>query len=279
MASASAACVSSFASCRRRRPAGRCQCGRVRGGQRVTLTVEPGERRIQLLGVRWTRACCDDFDAVSACTRSVHLAAPRLRSPRAAAPSSSASPVSGLPGVLRGAGGSRLGDHRRGPADQLGEYFGVKHGVLVTSVTDGSAAAKAGVKAGDVITAVNGRRSSEPADCRRRARAPRGRRRVHARRSMRDKKPQTLKGKLEPRTTARPTVVEVKPLTTARGRVARADLGAGGFDAAPGRAPTADRRAWRAGRRRSSAAASFAASRSRRRAGLPPPSRRRTRRA
>jgi serine protease Do len=41
--------------------------------------------------------------------------------------------------------------------EQLAGYFGVKGGVLVSSVTSGSAAAQAGLKAGDVITAVNGR--------------------------------------------------------------------------------------------------------------------------
>jgi S1-C subfamily serine protease len=39
---------------------------------------------------------------------------------------------------------------------QLADHLGAKSGVLVTSVTDGSAAARAGLKAGDVITSVNG---------------------------------------------------------------------------------------------------------------------------
>jgi serine protease Do len=38
---------------------------------------------------------------------------------------------------------------------QLAEYFGVKRGVLVRSVEKGSAAEKAGLKAGDVLTAVD----------------------------------------------------------------------------------------------------------------------------
>jgi serine protease Do len=41
-------------------------------------------------------------------------------------------------------------------SDQLAEYFGAKEGVLVRSVTDGSAASRAGLKAGDVITSVDG---------------------------------------------------------------------------------------------------------------------------
>ena len=54
--------------------------------------------------------------------------------------------------------GSRLGIGVETLTDQLAEFFGVKsgHAVLVTEVTDNSAAAKAGLKAGDVITAVDG---------------------------------------------------------------------------------------------------------------------------
>jgi serine protease Do len=40
---------------------------------------------------------------------------------------------------------------------QLAEYFGVKNGALVTEVQSGTPAADAGLKAGDVITAINGR--------------------------------------------------------------------------------------------------------------------------
>jgi S1-C subfamily serine protease len=42
-------------------------------------------------------------------------------------------------------------------SDQLATYFGVKEGVLVSEVTSGTPAATAGIQAGDVITAVNGR--------------------------------------------------------------------------------------------------------------------------
>ena len=40
---------------------------------------------------------------------------------------------------------------------QLAQYFGVKHGALVRSVAKGSAAEKAGIKAGDVLTAIGDR--------------------------------------------------------------------------------------------------------------------------
>jgi serine protease Do len=59
-----------------------------------------------------------------------------------------------LPGALSG---RRLGVSVDELTDQLAAYFGAKEGLLVTSVTDGSAASRAGLKAGDVITSINGR--------------------------------------------------------------------------------------------------------------------------
>lgn len=59
-----------------------------------------------------------------------------------------------LPGALSG---RRLGVSVDELTDQLATYFGAKQGLLVTSVTDGSAASRAGLKAGDVITSINGR--------------------------------------------------------------------------------------------------------------------------
>jgi serine protease Do len=49
---------------------------------------------------------------------------------------------------------------------QLAEYFGIANGrgVLVTAVTDDGPAAKAGVKAGDVITAIDGEEIDSPGD-------------------------------------------------------------------------------------------------------------------
>jgi serine protease Do len=49
---------------------------------------------------------------------------------------------------------------------QLAEYFGIAtgRGVLVTAVTDDGPAAKAGVKAGDVITAIDGEEVDSPGD-------------------------------------------------------------------------------------------------------------------
>ena len=58
-----------------------------------------------------------------------------------------------LPGALSG---RRLGVSVDELTDQLAQYFGAKDGVLVTAVTEGSAASRAGLKAGDVITSIDG---------------------------------------------------------------------------------------------------------------------------
>jgi C-terminal processing protease CtpA/Prc len=62
------------------------------------------------------------------------------------------------PGEFALFGTTRLGISAESLTDQLAEFFGVKdgRGVLVASVSNNSAAAKAGIKAGDVITAVDG---------------------------------------------------------------------------------------------------------------------------
>jgi serine protease Do len=55
----------------------------------------------------------------------------------------------------------RLGVSLTPVSDQLATYFGVQRGVLVSSVEAGSAAGRAGLKAGDVITAVNDHQVSQ----------------------------------------------------------------------------------------------------------------------
>jgi serine protease Do len=59
--------------------------------------------------------------------------------------------------------GTRLGISAETLTDQLAEYFGVKDGggVLITEVYPNSAAAKAGLKAGDVLVAVNDEKISD----------------------------------------------------------------------------------------------------------------------
>jgi serine protease Do len=64
--------------------------------------------------------------------------------------------------------GGRLGAQVQDLSGQLGEYFGTSAGALVTSVDDKSSAKTAGLKAGDVITAINGQPVRTSADVRRR---------------------------------------------------------------------------------------------------------------
>jgi len=59
---------------------------------------------------------------------------------------------------------SRLGVNVQDLSGQLPEYFGAKSGALVTSVQPDSPASHAGLKAGDVITAVNGKPVTSPRD-------------------------------------------------------------------------------------------------------------------
>ena len=61
-----------------------------------------------------------------------------------------------------------------GENDQLAEFFGVSDGVLVRSVRKGSAAEKAGIKAGDVITKVDDSKVTVSADITRTLRGLRG---------------------------------------------------------------------------------------------------------
>ena len=60
----------------------------------------------------------------------------------------------------------RIGVSTTELSKQLADYFGIAngHGVLVTSVSDDGPAAKSGLKAGDVITAVDGEAVDSPGD-------------------------------------------------------------------------------------------------------------------
>ena len=59
---------------------------------------------------------------------------------------------------------ARLGVSLTALSDQLASYFGVKDGALVSAVEAYSPAAQAGVRAGDVITAIDGRMVRTPRD-------------------------------------------------------------------------------------------------------------------
>jgi len=70
--------------------------------------------------------------------------------------------------------GSILGIEAESIDGQLAQYFGVKDGVLVRSVSRGSAAEKAGIRAGDVIMKIEDAHVSTPADISSRLRTLRG---------------------------------------------------------------------------------------------------------
>jgi serine protease Do len=80
--------------------------------------------------------------------------------------------IEGLEGFGRGKDGftfafgnnRRIGVSTTTLTKQLADYFGVTDGVLVTSVTDDGPAAKAGIKAGDVITSVDGEKVDSAGD-------------------------------------------------------------------------------------------------------------------
>jgi len=175
-------------------PSGRkVQANVMRDGQRVTLTLEPRDTAVEWFG---------DLDGLRDFGRTFVLPKPP------AAPLAPEPPSPPMPprlfefDDLLGRSSGRLGITIDDLSSQLAEYFGAKDGVLVSSVTAGSVAAKAGLKAGDVITSVNGTDVTSPADLRRRI--------GHLTDSeevtlgiVRDRKPLTLKGKMEPSSTRR----------------------------------------------------------------------------
>jgi serine protease Do len=72
--------------------------------------------------------------------------------------------MSDMPQVFAVWSSSFLGIDAEGLGTQLAAYFGVKDGVLVRSVTKDSAADKAGIRAGDVITKIDQNKVSSPGE-------------------------------------------------------------------------------------------------------------------
>jgi serine protease Do len=97
----------------------------------------------------------------------------------------------------------RLGISVDSMGDQLSQYFGASEGgALITSVEPGSAAEKAGLKAGDVITSINGgrvRNAEQVVDAIRETRE--GDVTIDY---LRDKKAATAKATIEPRAQSKP---------------------------------------------------------------------------
>jgi serine protease Do len=151
----------------------------LRDGQRVTLNVQPREGGYR--GFKY-------FDDVM-------VAKPMPKTPRPPMPPAASLDVLPKLGMAFGMAG-RLGATVEDLTPQLGEYFGVKEGVLVKAVSESSVAAKAGIKAGDVITALDGGAITTAADLRRRAqRLASGDEFTLG--IVRDKKTMSVKGKME----------------------------------------------------------------------------------
>ena len=151
----------------------------TRDGQRVTLSVQPRSGGSS----KFWEGSSDSLMAVPV---------PKTR-PLVALKGNVFTP--NFEGLLGGAGQLGIAVDELSP--QLSEYFGVKEGVLVTTVRENSNAGKAGVKAGDVITSLNGGTVATAADLRRRAQRMEGGDEFTLA-IVRDRKPMTLKGKVEP---------------------------------------------------------------------------------
>jgi len=79
-----------------------------------------------------------------------------------------------VPRIIQGLRSPMLGVEAESIDGQLAQYFGVNEGVLVRTVMRGSAAEKAGVKAGDVILRVDDAKVATPAEISARLRAAHG---------------------------------------------------------------------------------------------------------
>ncbi len=168
----------------------------MRAGERTTVTVQPTGPE-----TRWESLLDSDHSfAYRLAPRPAPVpptppAAPRP--PRAPRPPEVVEAFPHLERFFYSTSG-RLGIQVQGLSDQLATYFGTKEGVLVTSVTDNSAAAKAGLIAGDVIVAFNGTAVTTSGDISRQVQEM-SENQEFTLDIVRDKKKQTLKGKLEPR--------------------------------------------------------------------------------
>jgi serine protease Do len=155
----------------------------LRNGQRQTIDAAPEPRRMA-----WDHGI--DADAIH---REVERGLDGLRAFRLPPPASGFPFEGGMP-----SGRARLGVTVSSLTDQLAQYFGATDGgALITSVQTDSPADKAGLKAGDVITSVNGERVHDAADVTRRlTRIEEGPVTVDY---LRDRKPGTAKAAVEPR--------------------------------------------------------------------------------
>lgn len=131
----------------RETPTGRSVAAIVfRDGARVNVNVTPGERPRP------------DWRAN---LRRIEIPEPDAAEVQTFAWRGDSDLLEGLPDIVNGAvrslvGRARLGIRAESVDGQLAEYFGVSAGVLVRHVEEDTVAAAAGLRAGDVITAIDG---------------------------------------------------------------------------------------------------------------------------
>ena len=118
----------------------------IRDGARVNVNVTPGERPRP------------DWRAN---LRRIEIPEPDEDEARAFVWRGDSALLEGLPDIVDGAmmslaGRARLGIRAESVDGQLAEYFGVSAGVLVRHVEEDTVAAAAGLRAGDVITTIDG---------------------------------------------------------------------------------------------------------------------------
>jgi len=107
-----------------------------------------------------------------------------------------------IPQIYTATRSAILGVEAETLGSQLAVYFGVKEGVLVRSVLDNTPAQKAGIKAGDVITKVDGMGVTAPSELSSAVRTANAKK-TYAIELMRDRKPVTVNVMVEDRSEER----------------------------------------------------------------------------
>lgn len=146
----------------------------VRDGQRTQLSVTPTSENRGFFDDAEMRAAIEEARAFARVMPPRPPAAPLPpREPRAPreplAPRAPRVPMMpAMPPALAPfwSSGTVLGVSVSTLSDQLKTFFAASEGVLVNEVSEGSAADKAGVKAGDVIVSVNGKGIDDPRELR-----------------------------------------------------------------------------------------------------------------
>jgi S1-C subfamily serine protease len=103
-----------------------------------------------------------------------------------------------IPQIYMATRSAMLGVEAEPLSTQLSAYFGVKDGVLVRSVLENTPAQKAGLKAGDVITRVDGMAIASPGDLATAVRMA-GSKKTYSVELMRDRKPVSVSVTVEDR--------------------------------------------------------------------------------